>query len=271
MPRIVRSGRRSQNAWQSFGSQLLGAIQATLGAMATGMFLVLVQKFVLPPYELVYSFAAAVVIGLVTGFYARLIMPKSLKVIQFLAGLTAALIGIVTYGLVLTQTRVSSAFLGLPAWSLPVQVLLSGIVVSLVETAWGKDRLKAIRKRAQTKRAQRVRTTKLRIAAKQGRNRQRKNHPRTTVPHASAVATGSSIHPASSQRAILRTPPRGRRNKAVIKAGFEEHRCPYCLQEVKAGDPRGVKICRVCGAWHHKDCWDITGHCQVPHSGNANP
>jgi hypothetical protein len=35
-------------------------------------------------------------------------------------------------------------------------------------------------------------------------------------------------------------------------------------------DPRGVKICNVCGAWHHKDCWDITGHCQVPHIGNAH-
>jgi hypothetical protein len=46
---------------------------------------------------------------------------------------------------------------------------------------------------------------------------------------------------------------------------FEDHRCPYCLEEVKRNDPRGVKKCKVCNAVHHADCWDITGSCQVPH------
>jgi hypothetical protein len=26
-----------------------------------------------------------------------------------------------------------------------------------------------------------------------------------------------------------------------------------------------VVECDVCHALHHKDCWDITGFCQVPH------
>jgi len=46
---------------------------------------------------------------------------------------------------------------------------------------------------------------------------------------------------------------------------YEEHRCPYCLEEVKRNDPRGVKRCEVCSALHHADCWAITGFCQVPH------
>ena len=46
---------------------------------------------------------------------------------------------------------------------------------------------------------------------------------------------------------------------------FEEHRCPYCLDEVKRNDPRGVKECDVCHSLHHADCWAITGMCQVPH------
>jgi hypothetical protein len=46
---------------------------------------------------------------------------------------------------------------------------------------------------------------------------------------------------------------------------FEEHRCPYCLDEVKRNDPRGVKECEVCHSLHHADCWAITGMCQVPH------
>jgi len=46
---------------------------------------------------------------------------------------------------------------------------------------------------------------------------------------------------------------------------FEEHRCPYCLDEVRRNDPRGVKECEVCHSLHHADCWAITGMCQVPH------
>ncbi len=46
---------------------------------------------------------------------------------------------------------------------------------------------------------------------------------------------------------------------------YEEHRCPYCLDEVKRNDPRGVKKCEVCNTLHHADCWAITGMCQVPH------
>ncbi len=48
-------------------------------------------------------------------------------------------------------------------------------------------------------------------------------------------------------------------------AVYEEHRCPYCLEEVKRNDPRGVVECEVCHTLHHKDCWAITGACQVPH------
>ena len=44
-----------------------------------------------------------------------------------------------------------------------------------------------------------------------------------------------------------------------------EERCPYCLDLVKRNDPRGVRICEVCGTPHHADCWSITGKCQVPH------
>jgi uncharacterized Zn-finger protein len=48
-------------------------------------------------------------------------------------------------------------------------------------------------------------------------------------------------------------------------AAFEEHRCPYCLQDIKRDDIRGSVECPICHTLHHKDCWDITGTCQVPH------
>jgi len=59
---------------------------------------------------------------------------------------------------------------------------------------------------------------------------------------------------------------RGYRRKSELQFSMhEEHRCPYCLDEVKRNDPRGVKECEVCHSWHHADCWSITGMCQVPH------
>jgi hypothetical protein len=62
-------------------------------------------------------------------------------------------------------------------------------------------------------------------------------------------------------------PKRRRRNKKarVQLALVEEHRCPYCFDTVTRSDPRGVKECPVCHTLHHKDCWDVTGSCQVPH------
>ena len=56
-----------------------------------------------------------------------------------------------------------------------------------------------------------------------------------------------------------------KRKPNVNLALVENHRCPYCLEDVKLSDPRGIKKCEVCGAVHHADCWDVTGECQVPH------
>ncbi len=70
----------------------------------------------------------------------------------------------------------------------------------------------------------------------------------------------------------MRAKPRPRRASklrpgaaAVHLAVYEEHRCPYCLEPVNRNDPRGTVECQVCHTLHHKDCWDITGSCQVPH------
>ena len=56
-----------------------------------------------------------------------------------------------------------------------------------------------------------------------------------------------------------------RRRPAVQLAAYEEHRCPYCLEDIKRDGIRGSVECPVCRTLHHKDCWEITGTCQVPH------
>ena len=58
---------------------------------------------------------------------------------------------------------------------------------------------------------------------------------------------------------------RHQKHEQVKLVGAAEHRCPYCLEEIDLNDPRGVKICPICKSYHHADCWDVTGMCQVPH------
>ena len=74
--------------------------------------------------------------------------------------------------------------------------------------------------------------------------------------------------PAPAVRAVRSRPRRGsarHSRPAVHLAVYEEHRCPYCLEPVSRNDPRGTVECQICHTLHHKDCWDITGNCQVPH------
>lgn len=72
------------------------------------------------------------------------------------------------------------------------------------------------------------------------------------------------VKPVKATKAV----PSKRRRRRIARVQLAlvgEHRCPYCLDTVARSDPRGVKECPVCHALHHKDCWDITGFCQVPH------
>jgi hypothetical protein len=66
-------------------------------------------------------------------------------------------------------------------------------------------------------------------------------------------------------RGILRFFQRAGRDAEIRLIGAEKYKCPYCLQPIEARDPRGVVVCPICHTRHHKDCWDITGMCQVPH------
>jgi hypothetical protein len=68
-----------------------------------------------------------------------------------------------------------------------------------------------------------------------------------------------TTHPARRWRSFLGGKP------GVRLATHEEHRCPYCLEPVQRNGPRGSVECPICHTLHHKDCWDVTGTCQVPH------
>jgi len=82
-------------------------------------------------------------------------------------------------------------------------------------------------------------------------------------------SNGRNLHRARPPKVKpMAAPKRHRRHGGKTRvqlALVEEHRCPYCLELVSRSDPHGVVECKVCHALHHKDCWDVTGSCQVPH------
>jgi len=83
--------------------------------------------------------------------------------------------------------------------------------------------------------------------------------PRTNGRRAGGMIQPAKVAPAMPKR-------RKRNRKARVQLALvEEHRCPYCFDLVTRTDSRGVKECPVCHTLHHKDCWDVTGSCQVPH------
>jgi hypothetical protein len=115
------------------------------------------------------------------------------------------------------------------------------------------------------------------------RNRPEKTQLRTLPPEPSlrvdavlpepaprAVAPAIAVRRPASRWPVnlhLRTPMRWLqdRGRDIRLLGTEDHRCPYCLQPVSRRDPRGIVVCPDCHTWHHKDCWSVTGMCQIPH------
>src|SRR5690349_11910915 len=83
---------------------------------------------------------------------------------------------------------------------------------------------------------------------------------RSRGSHAEKLMLAHTPQPTRSRRKRL-----FKRKPQLQISMYEEHKCPFCLEEVKRNDPRGVKKCSVCHTLHHADCWDITGMCQVPH------
>lgn len=72
--------------------------------------------------------------------------------------------------------------------------------------------------------------------------------------------------PASLPVALPRKHPGRRTHHPVRLIGREELRCPYCLQLIEPHERRRMVVCPICHAAHHKECWEITGSCQVPHN-----
>lgn len=147
-----------------------------------------------------------------------------------------------------------------PRWTIPFARLFAGISLWFLSIPFGFLR--------------RNRQPAAQTSAPASRPVQSMASQPTTQPE--RLVAPLSVQPRRDRRSIahrtrLRKPKakpaqasNGNGNGARIVAHVED-RCPYCFDIVKRNDPRGVKVCEVCGTPHHADCWAVTGKCQVPH------
>ena len=98
--------------------------------------------------------------------------------------------------------------------------------------------------------------------------KKRSSQSKSSTTHISKPQSTVKVKTKKETASVKKKPPvrRVRKKDENVKlVGSEDHRCPYCLEEVFKNDPRGIVICPDCGTWHHRDCWEITGSCQIAH------
>jgi hypothetical protein len=217
----------------------LAAIASAAGFAAAG-----VLNDTVAPW--LFAVSAAAGEGLLMGACARLFFRRFSIPLQWAAGLAATVAGLVVVGWLtrgLAGADPNGPMTYQADWTALVRTLIGAITTTLA-VAWGRIRypLPPI------------------IPAE--------------VLEAGEAAAGKKIKTGSPKeprplgrriRNILRFFRRTNHDAEIRLVGSEEHRCPYCLQPIAPRDPRGVVTCPICKTRHHKDCWDITGMCQVPH------
>ena len=102
-----------------------------------------------------------------------------------------------------------------------------------------------------------------RVTERTARHSAGENRVRTFFSHLFPPSTPA---PARKLRSAKPARKRAARGAGITLSEREQYVCPYCLEVVTKNDRRGVKICKICKTWHHADCWEITGVCQVPHA-----
>jgi hypothetical protein len=238
---------------------------------------------------------ADIAVALAAGLGARLTLYGRHWFIRFLAALFSLVLGLYALGF-LTHWGIGIG--PIESWQkriewLEVAQLVAGLAIVLLGlTAW----------RRPSTRMEEIEVEEEPAPARATSNRQRRTRtsspklPRFHLPASWTSASRSSSSrngrlkvkkkarangrtPAAQERVVVARPvksARSRRRKAAPRkpelqlSVYEEHRCPYCLEEVKRNDPRGVKECEICHTLHHADCWNVTGMCQIPHLNSLN-
>lgn len=232
---------------------------------------------------------AAGSLGVVSAFGARVVLRKRNFFIRFIAALAALMVGLYILGMA-TGWKHGIGPLDLRPrtvdWYGILQVAIGSYILLLVFRAWSRQTRQVIEVEPRSIEPQLpdLHPDPRPVPAKYSRRtRPRSAHlnrrgvaltrlftpaePPVSVRRHAGRRRKAAVRPLSAADLPVRPRRRGKgRGKARVQfAVVEEHRCPFCLEPVSRADPRGFVECNVCHALHHKDCWDITGVCQVPH------
>lgn len=199
----------------------------------------------------IFAASAAVAEGFLMGSLARLFFKRFSRLLQWVSGIAGTTTGLIILGWLsrgLAGADPNGVMQYRTDWVALVQILIGGVSATLAFSA-GRIRYPEP------------------IPETGGEGEPSPNG--AAAPSARRIKTNrpiKKIRPARERiRGMLRLFRKGNHDAEVRLLGSEEHRCPYCLQLITPRDPRGVVTCPVCHTRHHKDCWEITGMCQVPH------
>ncbi len=203
-------------------------------------------------------FLSNLLMGLVSGFSARNLFRKHMGLLRFFSACVAYICGILLLGFFSGwQVGIGPYQLHNRStdWAALGQLLIGIGTIALTLEAWQRPVEVVVSP------PQRIVTAIPRAARQPSARRSRRS--RAATPKVKAAPAIAVAVPVKSRR------KRVYHRKPQLQLSVEvDHRCPYCLEEVKPNDPRGTVECKVCHTLHHADCWAITGTCQVPHLNN---
>lgn len=219
---------------------------------------------------------AILAIGLTSGFVTRLFFRKWPVLLRLALPLLSTGLALFILDVVFPENY-DLVFIARKPWSQPVWMDLIqvgfGYLMSLLALFIGLRKkisrseisrpLPTAKTRVKTKTSKKKQLLVVKSKKNQSRKKIIKKRTKAVLKKSTARTVRSLGGPRLST--LVAAKPRRIRRKDVKLLGETEHRCPYCLELVKKNDARGVVICPECKTWHHKDCWDITGSCQVAH------
>lgn len=272
-------GDESKFVDSALGRITLCVLFATLVGLGLTLLFVLPTSF--SPFLL--KFVVIIGIGLAASFMSRRVLAGRSPALR---AATAAFAGLIALAVLspLTLGFVGLNLLRSYAIATPldaaIQLLVMGLAVGAGQAAWApRRRTVMVEPRGEVDVEVNI-APRPRVsvgsapAAPRARSRQpSRGQPRSSTRPSLAQRARAGISkfftPTPTTRKIRSARParkRAARGSGITLSAQERHMCPYCLEPVTKRDPRGVKICKVCKTWHHADCWEITGVCQVPHA-----
>ncbi len=272
-------GDESRFVESALGRITLCVLFATLVGLGLTLLFVLPTSF--SPFLL--KFVVIIGIGLAASFMSRRVLAGRSPALRAAAAAFASVIALAVLS-PLTLGFVGLNLLRSYAIATPVdagiQLLVAGLAVAAGQAAWAPRRRTVMVEPRDSVEISVAPPPPARVrnsAPSRVRNSVRTTAPRSRTPAAGGpsllararASVSRFFTPAPPARKLRSARParkRAARGSGITLSAQERHVCPYCLEPVTKRDPRGVKICKVCKTWHHADCWEITGVCQVPHA-----